>query len=130
MKDKVKMWKRRWKKLNSYDQAYFKADFVILLAGLVLLIFGRGAGFKLMCWMISNILLRTAYMSRIRIRKYWSYRNGRERQDRLDRDEISEVRGENATLKFDNNRLHSDYKKLEYDYNQLKKSINPKKKKK
>ena len=130
MKDKVKMWKRRWKKLNSYDQAYFKADFIILLAGLALLIFGRGVGFTLMCWMICNILLRTAYMSRIRIRKYWSYRNGRERQDRLDRDEIWEVRGENATLKFDNNRLHSDYKKLEYDYNQLKKSINPKKKKK
>lgn len=130
MKEKVKKWKRRWKKLDSYDQAYFKADFVILLAGLVLLIFGRGVGFTLMCWMISNILLRTAYMSRIRIRKYWSYRHGRERQDRLDRDEISEVRGENATLKFDNNRLHSDYKKLEYDYNQLKKSINPKKKKK
>ena len=116
--------------MDSYDQAYFKADFIILLAGLVLLIFGRGAGFTLMCWMNSNILLRTAYMSRIRIRKYWSYRNGRERQDRLDRDEISEVRGENAKLKFDNNRLHSDYKKLEYDYNQLKKSINPKKKKK
>ena len=130
MKDKVKMWKRRWKKLNSYDQAYFKVDFVILLAGLVLFIFGRGAGFTLTCWMISNILLITAYMSRIRIRKYWSNRNGRERQDRLDRDEIWEVRGENATLKFDNNRLHSDYKKLEYDYNQLKKSINPKKKKK
>ena len=130
MKDKVKKWKRRWKKLDSYEQAYFKADFVILLAGFVLLIFGRGAGFTLMCWMISNILLRTAYMSRIRIRKYWSYRNGKERQDRLDRDEIWEVRGENASLKFDNNRLHSDYKKLEYDYNQLKKSINPKKKKK
>ena len=122
--------KRKWKKLDSYDQAYFKADFIILLAGLVLLILGRGAGFTLMCWMISNIVLRTANMSRIRIRKYWSYRNGRERQDRLDRDEISEVRGENAKLKFDNNRLHSDYKKLEYDYNQLKKSINPKKKKK
>ena len=116
--------------MASYDQAYFKADFVILLAGLVLLIFGRGAGFTLMCWMISNILLRTAYMSRIRIRKYWSYRNGKERQDRLDRDEIWEVRGENVKLKFDNNRLNSDYKKLEYDYNQLKKSINPKKKKK
>ena len=130
MEKKWKALKRRWKKLNSYDQAYFKADFVILLAGLVLFIFGRGVGFTLMCWMISNILLRTAYMSRIRIRKYWSYRNGRERQDRLNRDEISEVRGENATLKFDNNRLHSDYKKLEYDYNQLKKSINPKKKKK
>ena len=130
MKKKWIALKRKWKKLNSYDQAYFKADFVILLAGLVLLIFGLGAGFTLMCWMISNILLRTAYMSRIRIRKYWSYRNGRERQDRLDRDEIWEVRGENAKLKFDNNRLHSDYKKLEYDYNQLKKSINPKKKKK
>ena len=130
MKEKVKKWKRRWKKLDSYDQAYFKADFVILLEGLVLLIFGRGVGFTIMCWMINNILLRTAYMSRIRIRKYWSYRNGRERQDRLDRDEIWEVRGENAKLKFDNNRLHSDYKKLEYDYNQLKKSINPKKKKK
>ena len=130
MKEKVKKWKRRWKKLDSYDQAYFKADFVILLAGLVLLIFGRGVGFTLMCWMISNILLRTAYMSRIRIRKYWSYRNGKERQVRLDRDEIWEVRCENAKLKFDNNRLHSDYKKLEYDYNQLKKSINPKKKKK
>ena len=130
MKEKVKKWKRRWKKLDSYDQAYFKADFIILLAGLVLLIFGRGAGFTLMCWMISNILLRTAYMSRIRIRKYWSYRNGRERQDRLDRDEIREIRGENVKLTFDNNRLHSDYKKLEYDYNQLKKSINPKKKKK
>lgn len=116
--------------MDSYDQTYFKADFIILLAGLVLLVFGRGVGFTLMCWMISNILLRTAYMSRIRIRKYWSYRNGRERQDRLNRDEISEVRGENATLKFDNNRLNSDYKKLEYDYNQLKKSINPKKKKK
>ena len=130
MKEKVKKWKRRWKKLDSYDQAYFKADFVILLDGLVLLIFGRGVGFTLMCWMISNILLRTAYMSRIRIRKYWSYRNGKERQVRLDRDEIWEVRCENAKLKFDNNRLHSDYKKLEYDYNQLKKSINPKKKKK
>ena len=130
MKKKWKAMKRRWKKLNSYDQAYFKADFVILLAGLVLFIFGRGVGFTLMCWMISNILLRTAYMSRIRIRKYWSYRNGRERQARLARDEIREVRGENVKLKFDNNRLHSDYKKLEYDYNQLKKSINPKKKKK
>ena len=130
MKKKWKAMKRRWKKLNSYDQAYFKADFVILLAGLVLFIFGRGVGFTLMCWMISNILLRTAYMSRIRIRKYWSYRNGKERQVRLDRDEIWEVRCENAKLKFDNNRLHSDYKKLEYDYNQLKKSINPKKKKK
>ena len=130
MKDKVKMWKRRWKKLDSYDQAYFKADFVILFAGLILLIFWRGAGFTLMCWMISNILLRTAYMSRIRIRKYWSYWNGKERQDRLDRDEIWEGRDENVKLKFDNNRLHSDYKKLEYDYNQLKKSINPKKKKK
>ena len=116
--------------MDSYDQAYFKADFIILLAGLVLLIFGRGVGFTLMCWMISNILLRTAYMSRIRIRKYWSYRNGRERQDRLDRDEISEVRGENAKLEFANKQLNSDYKKLEYDYNQLKKSINPKKKKK
>ena len=130
MKKKWKAMKRRWKKLNSYDQAYFKADFVILLAGLVLFIFGRGVGFTLMCWMISNILLRTAYISRIRGRKYWSYRNGKERQDRLDRDEIWEVRGDNASLKFDNNRLHSDYKKLEYDYNQLKKSINPKKKKK
>lgn len=130
MKKKWIALKRRWKKLDSYDQAYFKADFVILFAGLILLIFGRGVGFMLMCWMISNILLRTAYMSRIRIRKYWSYRNGRERQDRLDRDEIREVRGENVKLKFDNNRLHSDYKKLEYDYNQLKKSINPKKKKK
>lgn len=79
MKKKWIALKRRWKKLDNYDQAYFKTDFVILLAGLVLLIFGRGVGFTLMCWMISNILLRTAYMSRIRIRKYWSYRNGRER---------------------------------------------------
>ena len=130
MKKKWIALKRKWKKLDNYDQANFKADFVILLAGLVFLIFGRGVGFTLMCWMFSNILLRTAYMSRIRIRKYWSYRNGKERQNRLDRDEIWEVLSENVKLKFDNNRLHSDYKKLEYDYNQLKKSINPKKKKK
>ena len=42
MKKKWKALKRRWKKLDSYDQAYFKVDFVILLAGLVLLMFGRG----------------------------------------------------------------------------------------
>lgn len=130
MKKKWIALKRMWKKLDSYDQANFKVDFVILLAGLVFLFFGRGFGLTLMCWMINIILLRTGYMSRIRIREYWSYRNGKERQDRLDRDEIWEVRGENARLKFDNNRLHSDYKKLEYDYNQLKKNINPKNKKK
>ena len=130
MKEKVKKWKRRWKKLGSYDQAYFKADFVILLAGLVLLIFGRGVGFTLMCWMISNILLRTAYMSRIRIRKYWSYRNGKERQKSIDTLAINAMIKTSWSVHKENRRLHSDYKKLEYDYNQLKKSINPKKKKK
>ena len=130
MKKKWIALKRRWKKLDSYDQAYFKADFVILLAGLVLLIFGRGVGFTLMCWMISNILLRTAYMSRVRIRKYWSYRNGRERQKSLDTLAINAMIKISWSVHKENRRLHSDYKKLEYDYNQLKKSINPKKKKK
>ena len=130
MKKKWIALKRRWKKMDRYDQAYFKVDFVILIAGLVLLIFGRGVGFTLMCWMFSNILLRTAYMSRIRVRKYQSYRKGKIRQNELDRDEIWELRQENVHIKFKYDRLHSDYKKLEYDYHQLKKSINPKNKKK
>ena len=130
MKEKVKKWKRRWKKLDSYDQAYFKTDFVILLAGLVLLIFGRGVGFTLMCWMISNILLRTAYMSRIRIRKYWSYRNGKERQKSIDTLAINEMLKISWRVHKENRQLKSDYRKLEYDYNQLKKNINPKKNKK
>lgn len=130
MKKKWIALKRRWKKMDRYDQAYFKVDFVLLIAGLALLIFGRGVGFTLMCWMFSNILLRTAYMSRIRARKYQSYRKGQIRQNELDRDEIWELRSENVNIKFKYDRLHSDYKKLEYDYHQLKKSINPKNKKK
>ena len=69
-------------------------------------------------------------MSRIRVRKYQSYRKGKIRQNELDRDEIWELRQENVHIKFKYDRLHSDYKKLEYDYHQLKKSINPKNKKK
>lgn len=130
MKKKWIALKRRWKKMDRYDQAYFKVDFVILIAGLVLLIFGRGVGFTLMCWMFSNICLRTAYMSRIRTRKYQSYRRGKIRQNELDRDEIWELRSENVNIKFKYDRLNSDYKKLEYDYHQLKKNINPKNKKK
>ena len=117
MKDKVKMWKRRWKKLHRMDRRFFRLIGTFTLFYLIFT-FLWISFLPNLVWMTTLMMIQYFNISIRRNRQYAYYLRG------------CITVYENAELKVKNRRLHSDYKKLEYDYNQLKKSINPKKKKK
>lgn len=129
MKEKVKIWKRRWKKLSTFDRRFYRSQGFLVVFNLVLSLVAWPCVLNLM-WVIIFIFLYTITLRDRRITAYRWYLIGAWKLERIYYKDKRRLMYLNAELEFANKRLHSDYKKLEYDYNQLKKSINPKKKKK
>jgi hypothetical protein len=130
MEDKVKKWKRRWKKLNIGDRRFLQIMTFIALAYVILSIFNI-VYTPYLVWIGAFVYLFFALYGRCRYTAYKSYNIGRKRQQVLFIDSSKALMSLYWKVHNENRKLHSDYKKLEYDYNQLKKSINnPKKNKK
>lgn len=130
MKEKVKKWKRRWKKLSPFDRKFYRGQGFLVLFNLILSFVAWTCIINLL-WITSIIFIYTMTLRGSRITAYRWYLIGGYRAEKTYYIDKRRLMYRNAELEFSNKRLNSDYKKLEYDYNQLKKSINnPKKKKK
>ena len=129
MKEKVKKWKRRWKKLNIADRRFLQIITFIALAYVILSIFNI-VYMTYLVWIGAFVYLFSAFYGRCRYTAYKSYNIGRKRQQVLFSDSSKAIMSFCWKVHKENKKLNSDYKKLEYDYNQLKKNINSKKKKK
>ena len=129
MKEKVKKWKRRWKKLSPFDRAVYVSQGAIVVFNLLMLMLSILCLFNIM-WIVLLTLTFSFGLQMKRRTAYLWYYKGRLHQNGVDRVKAENLVQWAKAVANENKRLNSDYKKLQYDYNQLKKSINPKKKKK
>lgn len=129
MKDKVKKWKRRWKKLSPFDRRFYKGQVILVVFNLLVSILSILNLLNIM-WVVLLTLIFTFSLSMKRRTAYLWYHKGRLHQYGVDCAKADDLVQYAREVARENKQLNSDYKKLEYDYNQLKKNINPKKKKK
>ena len=129
MKDKVEMWKRRWKKLSPFDRRFYKGQVILVVFNLLMSILTLLNLLNIM-WVILLTLTFSFGLQMRRRTAYLWYHKGRLHQHGIDWVKMEDLVQWAREVARENKQLNSDYKKLEYDYNQLKKSINPKKKKK
>ena len=129
MKEKVKRWKRRWKKLSPFDRRFYKGQVILVVFNLLMSMLTILNLLNIM-WVVLLTLIFTFSLSMRRRTAYLWYHKGRLHQHGIDWVKMEDLVQWAREVARENKQLNSDYKKLEYDYNQLKKSINPKKKKK
>lgn len=129
MKEKVKKWKRRWKKLSPFDRIFYRGQAILVGFNLLMSIWSILSLLNIM-WVVFLTLIFTFSLSMRRRTAYLWYYKGRLHQNGVDCAKADDLVQWAKAVARENKQLNSDYKELEYDYNQLKKSINPKKKKK
>ena len=129
MKEKVKRWKRRWKKLSPFDRRFYKGQVILVVFNLLMSILSILNLLNIMWVVLLTLTFSFGLQMRRRTAYLWYYK-GRLHQNGVDCAKADDLVQWAREVARENKQLNSDYKKLEYDYNQLKKSINPKKKKK
>lgn len=129
MKEKVKKWKRRWKKLSPFDRRFYKGQVILVVFNLLMSMLNILNLFNIMWIILLTLTFSFGLQMRRRTAYLWYYK-GRLHQNGVDCAKVDDLVQWTRKVAHENKQLNSDYKKLEYDYNQLKKSINPKKKKK
>lgn len=129
MKEKIKKWKRRWKKLSPFDRTFYRGQGFLVVFNLLMSILTILNLFNIM-WIILLILTYSFSLLMRRRTAYLWYHKGRLHQHGINRVKVEDLVQWARAVARENKQIHSDYKKLEYDYNQLKKNINPKKNKK
>lgn len=129
MKEKVKRWKRRWKKLSPFDRRFYKGQVILVVFNLLMSILSILNLLNIMWVVLLTLTFSFGLQMRRRTAYLW-YHKGRLHQHGIDWVKMEDLVQWAREVARENKQLNSDYKKLEYDYNQLKKNMNPKKKKK
>ena len=115
MKEKVKKWKRRWKKLSPFDRRFYTGQVILVVFNLLMSILSLLNLLNIM-WILLLTLIYTFCLQTRRRTAYLWYYKGRFHQNGVDHVKAND--------------LVEWAKSVSHENKQLKKSINPKKKKK